>query len=313
MQKRLYAAIDCRCLFRDHGRSYRNNRFKHRIHIMSTHITIMGAGGKMGCRILDNIKDHPDYTVACVEVGEAGLKNLAERGLKATSQKAALAETDMVVLALPDRLIGRLSPAIVPALKPGSMVVSLDPAAAFAEVIPLREDISYFVCHPCHPPLFQVEDTREAQMDWFGGVAAKQSVVCALHQGSESDYQRGEALAAEMFKPILRMHRITVEQMAILEPAIVETTTASLILACRQAMEAGIEMGIPEAAVKDFVFGHLRVELAIIFGVSGFPFSDGAKLAVEQAQPKLLRDDWKEQITNLDNIRQSVRHITESL
>ncbi len=116
-----------------------------------------------------------------------------------------------------------------------------------------------------------------------------------------------------MFQPILRIHRITVEQMAILEPAIVETTTASLILACRQAMEAGIEMGIPKEAAEDFVLGHLRTELAIIFGASGFPFSDGAQLAIEQAQPKLLRDDWKEQITNLDNIRQSVKHITESL
>lgn len=280
---------------------------------MTTHITIMGAGGKMGCRILDNIKDNPNYTVACVEVSEAGLKNLAERGLHATPQESALAVTDVVVLALPDRLIGKLSPAIVPALKSGAMIVSLDPAAAYANVIPLREDLAYFICHPCHPPLFQIEETKEAQTDWFGGVAAKQSVVCALYQGSDADYQRGEDLAAEMFQPILRMHRITVEQMAILEPAIVETTTASLILACRQAMEAGIEMGIPKAAAEDFVLGHLRTELAIIFGASGFPFSDGAQLAIEQAQPKLLRDDWKEQITNLDNIRKSVKHITESL
>ena len=267
----------------------------------------------MGCRILDNIKDNPAYRISCVEVGETGLQNLAERGLHATPQDEALPDTDVVVLALPDRLIGKLCPVIVPILKPGAMVVSLDPAAAYADVIPLREELAYFICHPCHPPLFQVEDTREAQVDWFGGIAAKQSVVCALFQGTEADYRRGEELAAEMFKPILRMHWITVEQMAILEPAIVETTTASLILACRQAMEAGIEMGIPKQAAEDFVLGHLRVELAIIFGVSGFPFSDGAQLAVEQAQPKLLRDDWKEQITNLDNIKQSVKQITESL
>lgn len=280
---------------------------------MTTPITIMGAGGKMGCRILDNIKDNPEYQVACVEVGEIGLRNLEKRGLTATPQEEALAATAVVVLALPDRLIGKLCPSIVPLLKSGAMVVSLDPAAAYADVIPLREDLAYFVCHPCHPPLFQVEDTAEAQMDWFGGVAAKQSVVCALYQGSEEDYQRGEDLAAQMFQPILRMHRITVEQMVILEPAIVETTTASLILACRQAMEAGIEMGIPEDAARDFVLGHLRTELAIIFGASGFPFSDGAKLAIEQAQPKLLREDWMEQITDLEKIRDSVKRITESL
>ncbi len=280
---------------------------------MTTHVTIMGAGGKMGCRILDNLKDNSAYEVACVEIGETGLRNLAQRGWSAAPQDEVLPLTDVVVLALPDRLIGKLCPAIVPVLKSGAMVVSLDPAAAYADVIPTREDLAYFVCHPCHPPLFQVEDTREAQTDWFGGVAAKQSVVCALYQGSDEDYQRGEDLAAEMFKPILRRHRITVEQMAILEPGIVETTVASLLTACRQAMEAGIEMGVPRQAAEDFVLGHLRTELAIIFGASGFPFSDGALLAIEQAQPKLLRDDWKEQITNLDNIRGSVKRITESL
>jgi len=273
----------------------------------------MGAGGKMGCRILDNIKENPAYQIYCVEVGEVGLRNLEERGLSPTPQMDALNKSDIVVLALPDRIIGKVCPTLIPQLKSGAMVVSLDPAAAYADVIPIREDLAYFVCHPCHPPLFQVEETKEAQVDWFGGVAAKQSVVSALYKGSEEDFSRGEALAAEMFKPILRMHRITVQQMAILEPAIVETTTASLILACRQAMEAGIEMGIPKEAAWDFVLGHLRTELAIIFGASGFPFSDGAKLAIEQAQPKLLRDDWKEQITNLENIRKSVKLITESL
>ena len=99
-------------------------------------------------------------------------------------------------------------------------------------------------------------------------VAAKQSVVCALHHGHEEHYALGEKIAAAMFQPILRMHRITVEQMAILEPAIVETTTASLLYACKEAMDQGIAMGIPEAAARDFVLGHLRVELAIVFGES---------------------------------------------
>lgn len=264
----------------------------------------------MGCRIIDNIKDDSTFELFCLETGSAGRQNLEQRGLTPVAESEALPVADVVILALPDRLVGTVCTTINPSLKPGALVISLDPAATYAGVLPIREDLAYFVCHPCHPPLFQVEDTHEAQVDWFGGTAARQSVVCALHHGNEEHYQLGERIAAEMFKPILRMHRITVEQMAILEPAIVETTTASLILACRQAMETGMEMGIPEQAARDFVLGHLRTELAIIFGVSGFPFSDGAKLAIEQAQPKLLRDDWKEQITRKENIRESVRAIT---
>lgn len=43
-----------------------------------------------------------------------------------------------MILALPDKLIGKITREIIEDLKPGSMVVSLDPAAAYAEVIPLR-------------------------------------------------------------------------------------------------------------------------------------------------------------------------------
>ena len=280
---------------------------------MATKIALMGAGGKMGCRVFDNLSKESEYEIACVEIGEDGIRNLAERGVTPVSEDAALGDADAVVLALPDRLIGKVSETMIPQLRPGALVVSLDPAAAYAGVIPKRDDVGYFVCHPCHPPLFEIVETEAEQRDWFGGVAAKQSVVCALHQGSEQDYERGEAIAAAMFQPILRVHRITVEQMAVLEPAIVETTTASLIYACKEAMDLGIEMGIPEAAARDFVLGHLRVELAIVFGEAGFPFSDGAMQAIKAAQSKLMKDDWKEQITNLENIRRSVKVITGSV
>jgi 3-hydroxyisobutyrate dehydrogenase-like beta-hydroxyacid dehydrogenase len=74
-------------------------------------VALMGAGGKMGCRITDNLKDLPDYDVRYVEVSPEGQARLAERGLSPTPQDAALADADVVVLALPDRLIGRVTEA----------------------------------------------------------------------------------------------------------------------------------------------------------------------------------------------------------
>jgi D-apionate oxidoisomerase len=56
--------------------------------------------------------------------------------------------------------------------------------------------------------------------DHFGGIAAKQSIVCALMSGAEEDYRRGEELAKVFYGPVLRSHRITVEQMGLLEPAL---------------------------------------------------------------------------------------------
>ena len=106
---------------------------------MALKIALMGAGGKMGCRITDNIKDLADYDVRYVEVSPAGLANLAQRGLTATPQAEAVADADAVVLAVPDRLIGKITTDLVPQLRPGAMLIGLDPAAAYAGVMPLRE------------------------------------------------------------------------------------------------------------------------------------------------------------------------------
>lgn len=278
---------------------------------MTTKIALMGAGGKMGCRITDNMKDMPEYEIAYVEVGEQGIANLAQRGVTPTPQAEALKQAEVVILALPDVLIGKITREIVPELNPGTMIIGLDPAAAYAEVMPIRDDLTYFVSHPCHPPLFNDEVTEEARTDWFGGVHAKQHIVCALHRGPESDYERGEAIAKAMYAPVLNAFRVTVEQMAILEPALVETFSATVITAIKEALDIAVnDMGVPEDAAREFLFGHIRIELAIIFGYAGFPFSDGAKLAIAQAYEKIFKPDWKEQIMNLDALKQSVANIT---
>jgi len=273
-------------------------------------VALMGAGGKMGCRITDNVKDLDRYTVSYVEVSPEGQARLAERGLTPTPEAEALADADAVILALPDRLIGAISAKIVPQLKAGAMVVSLDPAAAHAGVIPIRDDLVYFVTHPCHPPLFHDETRPEAMTDWFGGVHAKQHIVCALHRGTESDYAKGEQLARDIYAPVMDAYRVTVEQMAILEPAMAETFAATLVTALKEALDEVVAMGVPEDAAREFLLGHLRIEVAIVFGIAGFPFSDGAKLAIAQAYEKIFKPDWKEKVLDLDALRESVNAIT---
>jgi hypothetical protein len=100
-----------------------------------------------------------------------------------------------------------------------------------------------------------------------------------------------------MFAPILRLHRLTIEQMAILEPAVVESTMATCITVLREAMEAAVEKGVPKQAAYDFCLGHIRTELAIVFKFAEFPFSDGAIKAIEQNKPRIFREDWKNVIT----------------
>lgn len=271
-------------------------------------IAILGAGGKMGIRTGDKLRADGSFEVIAIETGEHGRTRLAERGVTPVPAAEGLPRADAVILAVPDKAIRDVAPAIIPLLRPGALVISLDPAAAYAGIIPVRPDLAYFVTHPCHPPIFHGETSPEAQTDYFGGVAARQSVVSALYAGPEEAYAAGERIAALMFAPILRLHRITVEQMAFLEPGVVESTTASLILACKEALDEAVRFGIPEQAARDFVHGHIYVQLAVLFGFAPFPFSDGAYKALEIARSRILRDDWKSPMT-LPEIRRAVAQI----
>lgn len=277
---------------------------------MATRVALVGAAGKMGTRIGRSLADDPAYEVLCVEGHPAAEQVLRDRGESPRILSEAVAAAEMVILAVPDRRIGDVATSAMPHMQTGSLLVCLDPAAPFAGKIPPREEVAVFVCHPAHPSVFNEELDLEARFDFFGSGKARQAIVCALLRGTETDFQRGEALAKAMWKPVLRSHRVTVEQMAILEPALSETVAATCITVIREAMDEAIARGVPADAARDFLLGHLFCELGIIFDRSGFPFSDGAKRAIEDAKRELFQPDWKKVFTP-EAIRKSVAAITD--
>ena len=275
-----------------------------------TKIALMGAGGKMGVRLATNLQGSR-FDIAPVEVAEAGRARLkSATGLDCIEQGQALSRADVVLLAVPDRAIGQVAHQIVPNLDPGTAVIVLDAAAPHAGEMPERDDVTYFVTHPCHPPIFNDETDPAAKSDFFGGVHAKQHIVCALMQGPEEHYALCEEVAREIYKPVMRSHRVTVEQLAILEPALSETVGATLALAMRDAADEAIRRGVPQQAAFDFMLGHLTIELAIAFGI--FPegkFSDGALHAIAKAKPLIFRDDWLERVFAPEAVLKSVQDI----
>ncbi len=273
---------------------------------MST-MALFGAAGKMGVRIGAALQACPDDELLYVEAGEAGLARLRQQGIEPALPEQAACAADVLILAVPDRLIAAVSAQVVPLMRSGGMLICLDPAAPLAGVLPARPDVSYFIVHPCHSPILGDEPTPEARADFFGGVA-RQNIVCALLQGCEDDYRRGEALARRMFAPVMRAHRLTVEQMALLEPAMSETAALTLLCAVREAMDEAIARGVPAAAAGDFMLGHLNAIVHILFGDSGVEVSDGARLAVARARPLLLQPDWK-QVFEPHSVREQVEAI----
>ena len=273
-------------------------------------VALYGAAGKMGRRIANRLEANTAFRLLAVEVSPAR-DSLEQDGFECVPSEDAVREADVVVLAVPDAVVGRVATEIVPELQPGTLVIVLDPAAAHASRLPMRQDVGYFVAHPAHPPIFAEDFGEEALHDHFGEGTARQSIVCALIHGSEAQYTIGEQLAQTIWSPILRTHRITLEQMAILEPALSETLTATCLTVIREGMEEAIARGVPAEAARDFLFGHLRVELAILFGLLPFPLSDGALQAIEEARSVIFQPDWKQSVFEPSAIRASTERITD--
>lgn len=276
-----------------------------------TKVALLGAGGKMGVRLAQNLKP-TRFEIDHVEVSEVGRKRLLDEvGVEAvTDGDNAISDADVVLMAVPDRLIGKIAHGFVDKLKPGAAVIVLDAAAPYAGEMPVRDDVTYFCTHPCHPHILEVQETKEAQKDYFGGIAAPQGIVCALIQGPEEHYALCEEIAKIIYAPVARSHRCTLENIAVLEPALSETVAATMSLALREATDRAVSMGVPEAAAHDFVLGHLKIELAIAFGI--FPegkFSDGALMAIDKAKSVIFKDDWLDQVFSLEAVKKSVQDI----
>lgn len=272
-------------------------------------IALIGAGGKMGCRLTDNFIKCPDYLLRYLEVSEKGMNNLKERNVVISTEKESVPDADVVILAVPDVAIGKISGEIIPVMKPGSLVMTLDPAAPLDGVIHHRDDLGYVIAHPCHPSVFNWEATETAFRDFYGGISAKQSIVVALMHGNEAHYKLGEQVAKDMYGPIKNAYRITMEQMAILEPAMVETLAQTCMEVVREGYDRIVELGVPEEAAREFVLGHLRIQIAVLFKEVNGTFSDAAYKISKRAKPILFKENWKA-IFEMDDIRQQVRDIT---
>ena len=275
-----------------------------------TTIALLGAGGKMGVRLATNLSEF-DYEVLHVEVSEEGQKRLEqETGLTCVDQSEALAKAEVVIMAVPDRLIGKILSTFVEELKPNTAVIMLDAAAPYAGTLPNRDDVTYFVAHPCHPPLFNDETEPEAQKDYFGGIKAKQHIVCALAQGPEEHYEMCEQIARSFYRPVMRAHRCTVEQLAILEPALSETVGATFAKALKDAVDEVESMGIPRQAAEDFLLGHMTILIATAFGIQpNGKLSDGCLLAIKEAEPIIFKENWLKNIFDIDAVKASVESI----
>jgi len=276
---------------------------------MKTKVALLGAGGKMGTRLTRNLLNS-EYDMMYLEVNPDGIARLREMGVEAIDAWKAVPRADIVIFAVPDVALETITNEYVPVMKSGAVAVTLDPAAALAGKLFNRDDISYFITHPCHPSIFNWEPEEGKMKDHFGGTMAKQAIVCALMKGNEADYERGEELACKFYAPVRKSHRITVEQMGLLEPALVETLASTCVYVIREGLNEVIKRGVPTEAARDFLLGHLRIQMAVLFNeLPGAVFSDAANKALQRGLKEFIKEDWRK-IFEPDNVMEQITAIT---
>jgi D-apionate oxidoisomerase len=262
-------------------------------------VAVIGAGGKMGTRVSNNFAKS-EYTTLYSEASPAGQERIKGLGRELTESTDAAAQADVVVLAVPDVLLGTISEQLVPLMKSGATILTLDPAAAYAGLLAKREDVHYAVAHPCHPSVFLERTTKEEWDDTFGGIAAPQEVIAAFDAstslGDEGDVAKAvaEKVISTMYAPVIQVHWVTVKQLAVLEPTLVETIACMIGDFLNDALEETVNgVGVPREAARAMLYGHTWI--ALTNGLRGSnPFSDACHIAMGYGRDKLIKEDWKQ-------------------
>ncbi len=253
-------------------------------------IAVIGAGGKMGMRVSNNLQKTA-HTAYYVENSPVGQERVTATGRSLSDTETAVADADVVVLAVPDLALASVSASVVPQLKSGAVLLTLDPAAAYAGLLATREDVVFAVAHPCHPSIFLQRHTPEEYADTFGGIAAPQDVVAAIDDDSKREI--AETAIRVIYAPVIDVHWVTVKQLAQLEPTLVETIACMIGGLLKESLHEAVHtMGVPEPAARAMLLGHTQVALANSLNGDN-PFSDACLIAMDYGRESIVRDDWK--------------------
>lgn len=246
----------------------------------------------MGMRVSNNLVK-TQHQVSYVENSEAGRTRVTEAGRALADSQTAVPDADIVIFAVPDLALSAVTKELVPLMKPESIALTLDPAAAYAGLLESREDVIAAVTHPCHPSVFLERTTKEEYADTFGGIAAPQDAIAAIESDDPIKKSILEQTVRAIFAPVIDVHWVTVKQLAQLEPTLVETIACMIGDLLKESLHEAVHtMGVPEAAARSILLGHTQVALANSLRGDN-PFSDACRIAMDYGRESIIKPDWK--------------------
>ena len=178
---------------------------------------------------------------------------------------------------------------------PGQYVeVGIAEQAAVAKELTLREDCTFGVAHPCHPSFLLDQDTPQARADRFGGEGGKQDIVMSKICGTDEVFAKMQETSRDMYAA-QTAYVMTSEQIAFLEPTLVELLGATCLYAMAETVDEAERRGISRDAAVSFLTGHIYNLTCNFLGyIPGRPpVSDACKVAIGLGSRLVMREDWK--------------------
>ncbi|NKX49677.1 oxidoreductase, partial [Arthrobacter deserti] len=131
--------------------------------------------------------------------------------------------------------------------------------------------------------------------------AAPQNVVAAIDEDAPEEVRaRAGDVIRVIYAPVIDVHWVTVKQLAVLEPTLVETVACMIGALLNEALHETVHTaGVPEEAAKAMLFGHVQIALTNALRGSN-PFSEACEIAIQYGRDTIIRDDWKKIFVDSD-------------
>ena len=262
-------------------------------------VSVIGATGVFGAQVVKNLlrgdRKEKYQVLICKTTGQSFGK-VGE--LEAVELDEAIPKSDFIILCVEDFEIKDYSNKIVPLMKPGATMILVDASAAYIGDLMMKDGCSFVMVHPCHPPLFGPPEEKG------------EDIVVCLIKGNESAFEEAKNVCIDMFESVKKVHRVTVEQMVLLEPAAAEIIFNPAALLIKRTIDKVISMGVPKETAESFLLGHALTGLKIVFGKDPHGWTRTADAAAKIGFDLIINKNW-EKIFDREELKHLIRRIFE--
>ncbi len=147
--------------------------------------------------------------------------------------------------------------------------------------------------------------------DHFGGIAAKQAIVCSLMKGTGGGLpKRRRAGLCFLCTGLTGLIKLQSNRWDCSNRHLLKHLLQHAFMLSEKDLMKLLKRGVPDEAARDFLLGHFRIQMAVLFNeLPGAVFSDAANKALQRGLKEFIKEDWRK-VFEPDNVKDQIESIT---